>query len=310
MNAHHNSDCMQRFFSILIIILLPGFVTAQNLLSNLPSSKVFFENFHGLSNDNDHNYIEGEGYNIAIVTFHLEPTESNYKKAAKKTFHKYVVLKQKMNGDPLENFVIENNDPQQGIPVIRKAFLIRGENNTITVISFARFIRMDSNFVNNAVAMIIYNGVYDSVFMHVRPSSLDFLGHNIALGNTCHWMGPDNMQCTHYGQMNWSVYKTMADAEEYKQIQIDANKAKKLTKVISEEKVPVIFEGVETIADRIVFKVKLPKMVTGGSNALIVYYVAAEVHGKFVHCVMSFYEDEAPQGKLAPFIAEVMKLKQ
>ena len=48
----------------------------------------------------------------------------------------------------------------------------------------------------------------------------------------------------------------------------------------------------------------------GGSNVLIIYYIAQEVRGKYIHCVLSYFDDQAKAGKLPPLLSEVMRIKE
>ena len=46
----------------------------------------------------------------------------------------------------------------------------------------------------------------------------------------------------------------------------------------------------------------------GGSNELIVYYVMAEIRGRYIACVLSHYSDEAKEGELSHLLSKVMQL--
>jgi hypothetical protein len=56
------------------------------------------------------------------------------------------------------------------------------------------------------------------------------------------------------------------------------------------------------------WKIKIPKMLMGGSNILIVFYVTEKLRDKFISCTMSHYSDEAPEGKLPKMMTEIMQL--
>jgi len=63
-------------------------------------------------------------------------------------------------------------------------------------------------------------------------------------------------QCPYYGQMNWSVHKTLDDASQSVTNQYNIIKVKKGGKIISEEFVDVIFEGTEGTAKKVVYDFK------------------------------------------------------
>ncbi len=91
--------------------------------------------------------------------------------------------------------------------------------------------------------------------------------------------------------------------------QIATNK-KHLTSTIESDTVNVIFEGQKTVATRSKVKIKLPKLIMGGSNVLIVYYVVCEVRGRYVACVLSHYTDDINADELPPLLSEVMELDE
>ena len=123
-------------------------------------------------------------------------------------------------------------------------------------------------------------------------------------------MGPHNIQCPNYGQISWSTFRSTEKAKQSinANYQITANK--KLGEVIEKDSVDVVFEGVETKALKTKYKIKIPQLIMGGSNILIIYYVAEEIRGKSIACVMSQYTDDVNAKELAPLLQEVMKLKE
>lgn len=109
--------------------------------------------------------------------------------------------------------------------------------------------------------------------------------------------------------MSWSLFNNLRQAEEFRETQYEMAKNKSLAKILEEKWVSVIFEGNETKALRTKVKVQLPKFIMGGSNVLVVYYVAAEVRDKYVTCVLSHYTDDVGANQLPPLLSEVLELK-
>jgi hypothetical protein len=70
-----------------------------------------------------------------------------------------------------------------------------------------------------------------------------------------------------------------------------------------------LFEGIETKVINCKYKMKVPKVLNGGSNILIVYYVTQQVRGKYVSCILSYYENDANAGKLPYLLGQVIQLK-
>lgn len=136
-----------------------------------------------------------------------------------------------------------------------------------------------------------------------NPTVINFLGREIKLGGTCYWTSVNNLQCPNNGQMDWSVYPTMEEAEKNRQFRIKSNKQK----VLKTEEVNIIFEGVPVTATRIVYKFNIPKFMMGGSNTLAVFYVAGKVRGQYVSCVLSNYVKNEDHYYLAALLSEVIE---
>lgn len=83
-----------------------------------------------------------------------------------------------------------------------------------------------------------------------------------------------------------------------------------MSKEILNEEVDVYFKNSETKAIRSKEKIKLPELVMGGSNILIIYYVSTKVRDRYVTCVLSHYTDDVNADNLPPLLSEVMALKE
>jgi hypothetical protein len=95
---------------------------------------------------------------------------------------------------------------------------------------------------------------------------------------------------------------------------LNLTKTRKSGKVISEEMVDVIFEDVPTKAKKVIYDITgITSVLTGisGGKSLTVYYVAENVRGKNVSCVMSFWNNDEinPETKLPPLLEKLMKLQ-
>ena len=164
------------------------------------------------------------------------------------------------------------------------------------------------------MALIINNEIPKSVYAPLEIASINFAGRKITLGKSCHWMGINNVQCPYYGQINWSVHKTLDDASQSVTNQYNIIKVKRGGKIISEEFVDVIFEGTEVKAKKVVYDFKgVASLLVGmsGGKTLTIYFVASPGRQNFVSCIMSFWNNDSvnPSG-LPPLLEEVMKLKK
>lgn len=191
-------------------------------------------------------------------------------------------------------------------------YFIENKSKQITAITFADINKNDKAFEKKFVALILNDEIPKSIYTPLEIDSINFAGRKIALGKSCHWMGINNVQCPYYGQMNWSVHKTLEDANNSVNNQYTVIKLKRGGKIVSEDTVNVIFEGTTVKAKKIVYDFKgVKSLLVGmsGGKTLTIYFVAAPAKQNFVSCVMSFWNNDTvnPSG-LPPLLEEVMKL--
>jgi len=84
----------------------------------------------------------------------------------------------------------------------------------------------------------------------MKTEFINFGGREIQLGGSCTWQNINSIQCPYYGQMNWSVHKTLESAQNSIANQLAFSLTNKGGKVVSEEMVEVIFEDTETKAKK------------------------------------------------------------
>ena len=95
--------------------------------------------------------------------------------------------------------------------------------------------------------------------------------------------------------MNWSIHRTLQDAKESVENQLNVTKSRKGGKVTSEETVDLTFEGVPTKAKKVVYDFTgLTSALAGmsGGKSLTIYYIAENIRNKNVSCVMSFWNND------------------
>lgn len=163
------------------------------------------------------------------------------------------------------------------------------------------------------VELIMENKIPQKCYNSLVIDNINFAGRKIKLGNNCQWQNVNNVQCPYSGQMNWSVHKSLKDAENTVDQQFEITKSKKGGKVISEEIVEIEFEGIETKAKKVIYDFTgITSVLAGmsGGKTLTIYYVASEVRDNYVSCVLSFWNnDRIKKSGLTPLLEEVMKLK-
>ncbi len=210
-------------------------------------------------------------------------------------------------------YVFKSTEVQKGLSNNISYYFIEGTDQKIISITFAAVNKTDKTLERRFVKLIREKAIPDSIFTSLKIDSVNFAGRRIHLGQSCRWMGVNNVQCPYYGQMNWSIHKSIEDASQTVENEFKRIKSQKGGKVVSDTIVPVIFEGTETLAKRIIYDITgINSALVGmsGGKTLTVYLVAVPVRGNFVSCIMSFWNNDQinPSG-LPPLLEEVMRLK-
>ncbi|MFT3825177.1 MAG: hypothetical protein QM731_14745 [Chitinophagaceae bacterium] len=214
----------------------------------------------------------------------------------------------------VRNFYIDRSE-KQGEVLVQNAsvYVIENAEKGITVVTFNAINKSDRDFERRFVKLINSKMIPSDIYAPMKIDSINFAGRKIALGGSCGWQGVNNVQCPYYGQMNWSVHRDLQDAIRTATNHSNANKGRNGIKVISEDSVAVLFEGVDIKVSKVVYDLKGVKSLLAGMSGgktLTVYYVAAPVRNNFVSCVMSYWNNDNinPSG-LPPLLEQVMKLK-
>jgi archaellum component FlaF (FlaF/FlaG flagellin family) len=178
---------------------------------------------------------------------------------------------------------------------------------------FGYFGALNQDFERKYINLILENKIPNEVFESMTIESIDFAGRQLALGNSCYWTNINTVQCPYYGEMNWSVHKTIESAKNSIHNQFTITKNKKGGKVLSEEEVDVLFEGTETKAKKVIYDFTGSKSLLAGMSGgktLTIYYVACQVRENYVSCCMSFWNnDTITVSGLSPLLEKVMQLK-
>lgn len=110
------------------------------------------------------------------------------------------------------------------------------------------------------------------------------------------------------------IHKDFQDAKNSVENQFTLTKSGKGGKVISEEIIDIEFENVPNKAKKVVYDFTgTTSALAGisGGKTVTIYYVAEEVRGNYISCVLSFWDNDQinPETKLPPLLEKVMKLK-
>lgn len=249
-----------------------------------------------------------EGYTVFVMDYEYNYDEKGFKK-----------LKKKLNLDKdtpvtddndIANIKTINSSHKEGEAIaFSKHFISKTANGKIKVVGFSTLCKRDTEIENTFYNSIINNQIPESVYTPMMIDSIEFANRYIKLGPVCRWRETRSVQCPYRGQINWSEFHSEERAQQMIKGQMAVNADLNMGEILEEKEIDVIFEGMSVKAIKRKLKIKLPKLVMGGSNILYIYYLVGEVRGTYVACVMSHYDTDAPEGKLPPLLSEVMELK-
>lgn len=266
-------------------------------------------------NNNNKIWYNIDGYSVTSEIFNNSFDEKGLKKVLKKHNISEADAKVKDNKINFNNlFVSKQQKIIRDIYQTNNYYFVENPNKTTTVIWFIKNGKTDKETEEELVNKILENKIPEENFVQLKINSIDLADRKIELGNSCYWTFLNTVQCPYFGEMNWSIHKTLQDAQESVENQLNVTKSRKGGKVSSEEFVNVDFEGVPTKAKKVIYEFSgVTSVLAGmsGGKSLTVYYVAENVRNKNVSCVMSFWNNDQinPETKLPPLLEKLMKLK-
>lgn len=296
---------MRKLFTIILLFTITlSFAQKDSIFNRLQAI-----NNNGLS------FYNIDGYTITSQTLNYPFTEKGLKKAYRKYSIKKKVKKTKDEQLPYNNYYVNNDENiTENLVQNNSYYFIENQEKRITIIQFSSINKRNKEFELTIVKPIIEKKIPKENFASMRIDSINFAGRKIKLGNNCNWTNVNTVQCPYYGEMNWSVHKELQDAKNTVEQQFAITKSRKNGKVISEEIVDIEFEGTETKAKKVIYDFTgVTSLLVGmsGGKTLTIYYVATEVRGNYVSCVLSFWNNDTITGNgLAPLLEKVMKLKK
>ena len=275
-------------------------------------SNPIFSRLQAISNSGI-DFFNIDGIEITSQTLAGDFSKKNIAKRFKKYSIKEADLFQSDTSIINQNFYVANTEEIATGIVQHSSYYFVETPNGIMALTFGSINKTDKEIEKAIVHLITTNSIPQNIYEPINIDSINFAGRKLPLGKSCRWLGVNNVQCPYYGQMNWSVHKTLQDASASAENQYKVIQAKKQGKIISEDEVKVTFEGSEVKAKRAVYDFRgVTSLLVGmsGGKTLTIYFVAAPVRQNFISCVMSFWNNDAinPSG-LPPLLEQVMKLK-
>ena len=297
-----------KFIVKFVIILFLG----NSLYAQEPSK---FDDLQAIKNETIIFY-NIEGYTITTQNYSSPFTD----KKLKPIYRQYKIKRKKYKPetDPLLSvkhyrYVITEKIDEK-LTSYYSAYFIENKGKT-SVISFAGYTLPSNDFMNAFVKKFLANDFAKEIYAAPQIDSIKFVNRHIKLGPGCHWMGVRNVQCPYNGQMDWSIHKSLKQAKEFTQIREHISTTQRKLKVVSKDSISIQFEGKKTKALKAVYDIKgFKSLLLGlqsGAKHLIVYYIAEEIKGKNISCILSHWDNDKLQPNGLPaLLGEVMDLNK
>ena len=228
----------------------------------------------------------------------------------------FTVIEDTLAGNSLACFALQNSQGRRKHATQPTLYyFVQANSDSVVGIAMQGAMLSDAQTVKEVAMLFLLSGFPDSILSSpLRTGEIHLAGASIQTdGTACRWTSPACMQCPNYGEVSWSLHPTRQEAIVQIQRQQQGNKALQNAAVESESRVAVLFQGVETEAQKVVYKFK---GVTGvltkaeGSNILTAYYIVERVGGRWVSCMLSYWgNDFAKEGELPPLLQTIMQLK-
>lgn len=296
-------------------IVLTAFFLLLYTNASGQDDRTLFSRLRALKNKEGIDYYNVDGIGISCETSDRKFSKNNI-------LYRYMKISITGNnlkaGDSTLGFhnyyVAKSMETSRGIRQYVSYYFIENADEQLTAIIFTSVNKHDKDFEQRFVRMIYNREIPPEVFDAQNMDTINFAGRQIPLGGACQWMEVNNIRCPFYGQMNWSVHKTMESAQQSASTQYAMDKIKYKKYIVSEDTVSIIFESNEVPARRIVFYSKSfglsTLLLNKDQRTLTVYFVAAPVRGHFVSCVMSHWKNnETDESGFPPLLGTVMQMK-
>lgn len=274
-----------------------------------------FERLSVLVDNKDNTWYNIDNYSVKDENTKYSFDEKGLKKAYKKFRISDTDIKTKDPNIKINHlFVTKQEKITANLYQTNNYYFIENSSKNIRVISFANNGKVDHSMEVELVNLIIDDKIPQENYFSMHTDSINFAGRQIELSKQCYWTFLNSVQCPYMGQMNWSIHKTLDDAKDAIETQYTITTNRNGAKITNEETVDVEFEGVPTKAKKILLSLTgVNSLLAGttGGKSLTVYYVATNVRGKNVSCVMSFWNNDNinPNTQLPPLLEQVMVLK-
>ena len=292
---------MKKYLLYLFLIALPlKSFTQENILNQM----------QGLSLKGDMVFAV-EGYMMTIQKENGSLGKKGIQKIKNKYNLKDIISEYSDKNLKWENWVIENKTKIKGLPDVegfQKCYLLPQSNDRMMVVLLQSASGRDSIIEKAFMEALFSRKLSNYTTDNWTAEKVDFAGREITLGDVCQWVSPQNVHCASFGQMAWSIFKTEKEADINTKILIATNNNSGRYKIIKEESIEILFENIPTQAKRYTYKINTSKLLSGGRNTLIVYYVTQKVRDQYLSCIMTQYLEKKDDYSLPMLLQEVMSI--
>jgi len=273
----------------------------------LSASAYDFSMLQGLkttdSKGNENFYMEMSGYSIFAST--MKGKISNPKNIA--AFKRKLNVKENTvefseQSFSQPNYVIEESVTAENPAVMINTtyYLFQTEPDSFFYFSFISR-NMRDNILEKAIVEAFFKDEL-APYISSNPVADEFMfaGRTVKLGNACKWRNPHSVACKG-GQISWSEFPSLEEAEMDMDVNILANKKETLP-VLTDEFIEIILEGEPTLAYRVAYKSSY------SATPLIVYYAAQEIRGHYVSVIMSNRGYNRDDYELSPLLKQFFSI--
>lgn len=292
---------MRNLLLVIFLILFPTFLLSQEYdLSGM----------QGLKDKNGDVRLELSGYDILITTMKGQAGDEKVIGSIKKKYDMGTILAEYSEaGIPKANKIIEAESKLKDRPKVKLnqvCYILEKSEKEAEIVLFQTLNQRDIILEQEVIRTYLKNGLKYYILDEPTAGSISFAGREINLGTACKWMSPHNINCNG-GQMSWAEFPSFESANLDINARIDANANDNVT-ILSENDIDVIFEGIPSLAHRVVYKQKAG--FGQRTQPLIVYYIVQEVRDRYISCVLSNYGYNRNDYELAPLLQEVMSIPE
>lgn len=277
---------------------------------SLFSQKYDLTGMQGLKNEKGDVMLELSGYDISIATIKGQVDNEKTVTTIKKKYKIETFLAEYSEPKIAKaNKIIESEakiKDRSKVKINQVCYILGKSESEVEVVLFQTLNQRDIVLEEEVIRTFLENGLTYYISDEQKASSISFAGRDINLGSACNWMSPHNVNCKG-GQMSWSEFPSFESANLDINTRIDANVNENMT-VLAEDDIDVVFEEIPSLAHRVVYKQK--SGFGQRTDPLVVYYIAQEVRGRYISCVLSNYGYNRNDYALAPLLEEVMSIPQ